>query len=176
MPRTLEKQQPSLVPDADIEVLDEGGRPLLVMPQTQVLRQKLRHHTVLVCLRNANGHVFLYKSEEQEGIWLPAIHGRVVAGESRHDAAMRLLKNVFGISRVAVSDVARFRQPAADSAGNVDVTLFLTAKTSAVPRFREQDAPDGIFVDREELRAVMRDYPHMVTPFWNLALPYFISG
>lgn len=178
MPRTpLKKTLPPVV-DGVIEVLDDEGKTLLIMPQGQAIRQKLRHHTVLVCLRNARGHIFLYKktaasSDAQGETWLPAAHGRVVAGESRYGAGIRLLDHMFGISGVELFEAATFKQPVEGPVSNAVTTLFLTAKTSTIPRLRDQEASDGIFVDREEFRAIMRDYPHMVTPFWSLALPYF---
>ncbi|SBV94284.1 hypothetical protein KL86DPRO_10672 [uncultured delta proteobacterium] len=181
MPRTPHKKNLPPVVDGVIEVLDDEGKPLLIMPQGQALRQKLRHHTVLVCLRNARGHIFLHKKtaagsgDAQGEAWLPAAHGRVVAGESRYGAGIRLLDHVFGISGVELFEAATFKQPAGGLAGNAVTTLLLTAKTSIIPRLRDQEASDGIFVDREEFRAIMRDYPHMVTPLWSLALPYFFA-
>lgn len=161
-----------------MEVLDDEGKTLLIMPQRQVIRQRLRHHAVLVSLRNADGHIFLYKKtvassgNAQGGTWFSAAYGQLVAGESRLDAGMRLLHSVFGISGVELFEVARFRQPVENPGGNPITTLFLTAKTTIIPKLREEEASEGIFVDKEEFRALMRDFPHMAPPLWNLALPY----
>ena len=171
-----------LFSEASIAVMDAVGNDLLIMPETQIVRQKLRHRTVLVALRNTHGHVFLYKSsaagsgsDQQGEVWLPAVHGRVLADESRHDAALRLLGETLGIAELELFEAARFSHSEIGHVENVETTLFLTAKTSALPRMRTQDSLDGMFVDKEELRAIIRDYPHMVTPFWNLALPYFFT-
>lgn len=170
-------------PESGIEVIDVAGKPFLVMPQEQVLRQRLRHRAVLACLRNTKGRIFLYKkniaaaAEGSNDIWLPALHGRVMAGESRYDAASRLLETQLGITGLELFEVARFTQPASGPAvnliENIETTLFLTAKTSAIPRLREHEGQEGMFVDEEELRAILRDYPHMLPPLWNPALPYF---
>jgi isopentenyl-diphosphate delta-isomerase len=163
-----------------VTVIDDMGKDLLIMPENQVARQKLRHRTVLVALRNLHGHVFLYKSaagsDQQGETWLLAVHGRVLAGESRYDAALRLLGETFGITELELYEAAQFSQPETEPAGNAETTLFLTAKTSALPRMHTQDPLDGMFVDREELRAIIRDYPHMVTSLWSLALPYFFAS
>lgn len=164
-------------PQPDIEVIDAAGSPLLVMPQDQVLRQKLRHKTVLVCLQNVRGNIFLYKpmAETSGDMWLPGVYGRVFAGESRHDAAIRLLDHGLGITGLDIAATARFTELTPGTVENVDITLFLTAKTSAIPRPREQEGREGMFVDREELRAIARDYPDMLPSFWTPALAYFFA-
>lgn len=166
------------VAETGVEIIDGAGRTLLVMPREQVVRQRLRHRTVLVCLRNMQGAIFLHKkmsAGDGGEAWLPAAHGHVLAGESRHDAAVRLLDRELGISGLEVSETARFA-PAYGSAGNAEATLFLTAKTSALPRVPEPESQEGMFVDQEEFKAILRDYPNMLPPPWNLALPYFFSG
>lgn len=172
-------RKPLLAPEPGVEIIDAAGKTLLVMPREQVLRQRLRHRAVLVCLRNTRGGIFLHKkysAGDGGETWLPAVHGLVLAGESRLDAAVRLLSAELGISGLEVSEVARFAQSASGSAENVETTLFLTAKTSALPRLPEPESHEGMFVDQEEFKAILRDYPHMLPPLWNLALPYFFSG
>ncbi len=174
MPMKSKRQKSPPFPDVAIDVIDNAGKPLLTMPQSLVLRQKLRHRTVLVCLRNADSHIFLYKNpagtgDAQGETWLPAIFGRVLSGESRHAAGVRLLDRVFGITGLEIYETARFTPPPAGPSGNVEVSLFLTAKTSIIPHIRDQE---GMFVDGEEFRAILRDYPHMVTPLWNQVFPY----
>ena len=111
--------------------------------------------------------------EQQGDVWLPSAYGCVWAGESCLAAGSRLLDEVFGISGVELLEVAKFSEPATSGWGNTAVTLFLSAKTSAIPRLGEHGGLEGIFVDREEFRAITRDYPHMLTPPWNQAIPYF---
>ncbi len=177
------RQTAQIFPDKGITVIDDAGNDLLIMPENQVIRQKLRHRAVLVALRNQQGLIFLYKSlaapsspDQQGEAWLPAVFGRVLARESRYDAALRLLDETLGITELELIEAARFSQPETELIGKVETTLFLTAKTSALPRMRAQDPLDGMFVDREELRAIIRDYPHMVTPLWSLTLPYFFTS
>lgn len=172
-------RKPSLVPEPGVEIIDAAGSALLVMPREQALRQRLRHRIVLVCLRNTRGGIFLHKkSSAGDGgeTWLPAVYDLVLAGESRQDAAVRLLGAEFGISGLEVFEAARFAQPASGPVGNVEATLFLTAKTSALPRLPELDNQEGMFVDQEEFKAILRDYPHMLPPLWSFALPYFFAG
>lgn len=172
-------RKPPLVSEPGVEIIDAAGNTLLVMPREQALRQRLRHRLVLVCLRNTRGGIFLHKkisAGDGGETWFPAVHDLVLAGESRHDAAVRLLGAELGISGLEVSEAARFTQPPSGPAGNVETTLFLTAKTSALPRLPEPENQGGMFVDQEEFKAILRDYPHMLPPLWSLALPYFFSG
>jgi|GEM_PF-3062802 len=172
-------RKPPLVPEPGVEVIDAAGRTLLVMPREQVFRQGLRHRAVLVCLRNTQGGIFLHKKASAgDGgeTWFPAVHGLVLAGESRHDAAIRLLGVELGISGLEMFEAARFALSASGPAENVETTLFLTAKTSALPRLSEPEVHEGMFVDQEEFKAILRDYPHMLPPLWSQILPYFFSG
>lgn len=158
----------TVLPDDFIEVVDNGNRPLLIMPQRQVLRQHLRHRSVIVCLRNLAGDIFLHKRsvpEKHGGLWTLAASGRVLAGESRYAAAERCLETEQGITRLELVEAASI--PPSSATRNAETTLFLTARTSAIPQ-----AAEGIFVDREEFRAILRDFPHMVTPFLHLAGSY----
>ena len=179
MPAAARRLNTTVANESGIEILDNAGKTLCIMPEGPAMRQKLRHRAVLVCLRNAQGHIFLYKktaaspADLQGDIWLPAVYGRVLAGEARYDTGERLLEQMFGISGVDLFKAATFRQPAAE---NADTTLFLTARTSSMPRVNEREASDGMFVDREEFRAIMRDFPHMATPLWSLVLPYIFPS
>jgi hypothetical protein len=155
-------RQVKTIPTDDlIEIIDEAGRPLLVMPQRLAIRQNLRHKRILVCLCNPAGDIFLHP---RGGLWDLAASAPVLAGESRYDAAQRCLDEALRIRGVELFETAKIIPPAPKD--HVDVTLFLTAGTSAIPRTRE-----GMFVDKEECQAMLRDFPHMVTPFLRLALP-----
>jgi len=179
MPKKILRHEPFSVTEPPIEVIDDAGKTLLIMPQAQILRQRLRHRTVLVCLRNAKGLLYLFKrpiitpGEQRRDAWVPAAHGPVFAGESCYDAGARLLEQVFGLFDVELFEAATFSQSATSPEGNSTVTLFLSARTSAIPRLSDQDNPEGLFVDQEEFRAITYNYPYMVTPFWNQVIPYF---
>ena len=181
MPKKTPHHEIPAAPEAHIEVIDDNGKTLLIMPQMQVLRQKLRHRTVLVSLRNARGLLYIFKrpiitpGELHRDVWVPAAHGAVFARESCHEAGTRLLKQVFGFSDVELVETATFSQSPTSPEGNIAVTLFLSARTSAIPRLSDQDGAEGMFVDREEFRALTHNYPYMVTPFWNKVIPYFFS-
>lgn len=171
------KKQPPV--DMHLEVTDNTGTPLLIMPEKQVLRHKLRHKGVIVCLRNLQGQVFLYKRPQQpsmphSGLWSFAASGRVYAGESFYDAAERRLEEEVAVTGLELTEVARL-EPSPQT-GNAEAALFMTARCSVLPRIPEPGVQNGMYVDQEELRALLRDFPHMLTPFLHLAAPYLFSN
>lgn len=170
------KKQP--LPEILLEVTDTGGKSLLIMPEEQVLRHKLRHKGVIVCLRNLRGQVFLYKRPQSAvphgGLWSFAASGRVYAGESFYDAAERRLEEELAITGLDLAEVARL-EPSPQT-GNAETALFLTARSSVLPRVPEPGMQTGMYVDQEELRALLRDYPHMVTPFLPLVASHLFTN
>lgn len=169
----MKRHKKNTPPDTFVEVLDNENKPLLIMPQHQAVRHNLRHRGVAVCLRNLTGHIFLHQrpvSEAHGGQWNLAASGRVLAGESCYAAAERRLEEELGITGLQLFETTAI--PASPATGNVAVALFATMKTSAIPK-----AQEGIFVDREELRAILRNFPHMVTPLLHAAVPHlYFSG
>ena len=166
------------IPEVSVEVLDNTNTVLLVMPLKQVLRQKLRYRVVLVSLRNGRGEVFLHKRsvshlESHIGLWNLAASGPVLAGESRYMAAARRLEEELGISGIELHEAARIAPTLMTD--NTELTLYISSKNSAIPRMKPEEAHEGMFVDREEIRAIMRDFPHMITPHLHLAQPYLFS-
>lgn len=167
------RKQPSF--EVLLEVTDNTGSPLLIMPEEQVLRHRLRHKGVIVCLRNLHGQIFLYKRPQQAsiphgGLWSFAASGRVYAGESFYDTAERLLEDEVAVTGLELTEVARL-EPTTQT-GNAEAAVFVTARSSVLPRIPELGVQNGMYVDQEELRALLRDFPHMVTPFLQLAAPY----
>lgn len=155
-----------------LEVTDNAGKPLLIMPETQVYRHKLRHKGVIVCLRNPRGQFFLYKRPQQASVpygklWIFAASGKVLAGESYYDAALRCLEEGLAITGLELTEVTRLAP--SPQTGNAETALFVTARNSILPRVPEPGVPNGTYVDQEELRALLKDFPHTVTPFLQLS-------
>lgn len=162
-----------------VEVVDAANRPLLHMPLELVRRQRLRHKAVAVCLRNKRGHIFLHKpsaggSFEQAGQWSFSATGRVFAAESCHDAALRELRETLAVTELDLYEAGAIAPCAVTE--NAEVFLFLSAKTAAIPQMREQDFWDGMFVDKEEFAALVRDFPYMVAPLLQLAAPRLFTA
>lgn len=170
------KRQTAPVPTGPrIEILDTADKPLMVMPVGPALKQDLRHKTVMVCLRNTRGHLFMRKCPAggdiaYSGLWNVAASGIVLAEEACRDTAARLLREETGISGLECTQIDRL--PPSPLTGNTVTAVFMTGKTSAIPRLESSDIQEAMYVDREELLAFLRDYPHMATPFLRLAAQY----
>lgn len=161
-----------------VEVLDAAGKPLLRMPLERVRRQRLRHRAVAVCLRNGNGLVFLHKQpttggQEPAGQWNFSASTKVAAGESSYDAALRKLREELDITGLELYHAGAIKP--CEITENAEVALFLTAKSATIPRMRGQEPWDGMFVDKEEFAALLRDFPYMMAPVLQLAGPYLFS-
>lgn len=154
-----------------VEVVDAAGKPFLIVPLDLAFRQKLRHRSVIACLRNMQGDVFLHKrpsfeTKDHAGVWGFSASGRVFAGESCYEAALRRLEEELRITDLELSEVGRLLPSSLTE--HTETVVFLSTKTSAIPR----NMKDGVFVDREEIMAILRDFPHMVTPDFHLAIPH----
>ena len=161
-------------PETLLEVLDASGKPLLLMPQQAVARQGLQHRAVLVCLKDRSDKIFVHKRPAGAALypamWDISACGHLVAGESHHDAAIRLLKEQLGIDSMDFF-APHGVQDAFPGPGNALFRLFITARTSAIPKPDTGEIHDGMFVDQEELEALEREFPEQITPFLRLAIP-----
>ncbi len=152
--------------DVFLEVLDQAGRPLLVMPRDRVLRQRLRHRLVVVCLYDREGRVYIQKRASgrslHPGLWTISAAGHVLAGEGRADAAQRELAEELGIHGLELT--LSVLAPPSPVTNNAEVSLFSTNPVSSVPRLNPDAVEEGMFVDHDELRAMVTDLPHLLTP------------
>lgn len=149
-----------------VEVLDGKGRPLLLMPKESAQRQHLPHKMVLVALRDRNGKLYLHKRSKtrarQPSLWNISVSGPVLAGEARADTALRRLAEDLGIRDVPLRKQAVI--PPSAATDNMEVTLFLAGPTTLPPSPDSSVAEEGMYVDQDELEALARDLPQMLTP------------
>ncbi len=170
-PVTRKKHPPrtsafSPVEQEQLEVLDSAGNPLLVMPRETVLRQRLPYKVALVALRDQNGGIYLHKRSgartRRPGLWGLSAAGVVLAGEAREDAARRNLAEELRIRDADLRVLACL--PPSEETGHAELTLF-TAERPASSLFRDPLAGEGgMYVDQDELEALARDLPHLLTP------------
>lgn len=149
-----------------LEITDERDRPLMVMPIAQARRQTLRHRVVLVMLHDAEGRVYLQKRAANKhrypSRWDLSATGHVQAGESREDAALRELREELGIAAGRL--VRRAEIPASEATGFAHITLFAAGPVGEAPRPNPDEVADGMFVDADELNALLEHFRDMLTP------------
>jgi isopentenyl-diphosphate delta-isomerase len=149
-----------------LEITDERDRPLMVMPIAEARRQTLRHRVVLVMLHDTEGRIYLQKRGATKhlypGRWDLSATGHVRAGEAREDAAQRELREELGITAVRL--VRRAEVPASEETGFAHITLFAAGPTAETPRPNPDEVADGMFVDADELNALLEHFRDMLTP------------
>lgn len=149
-----------------LEITDERDRPLMVMPIAQARRQPLRHRVVLVMLHDAEGRVYLQKRAATKhlhpGRWDLSATGHVQAGESREDAALRELREELGITAGRL--IRRAEIPATEATGYAHITLFAAGPVGEAPQPNPEEVADGMFVDADELDALLEHFRDMLTP------------
>ena len=152
--------------DELLEVLDEKSRPFIIMPRSTVLEQGLRYHTVLVLVRNRDRQIYIHKrsalKKSYPGLWNVSVAGLVQAGEALEDAALRELSEELGVSGLPLSHATSI-SPSSDTDW-AHVSLFLSNPANLLLNPNPDEISEGMFVDEDELTALIRDMPEMLTP------------
>lgn len=154
-----------------VELSDELNRPLMVVPRVGVRRLGLFRRVVLIALRDVHGRVFLQQRgphcDAMAGFWDLSATGHIRAGEARDDAARRELEEELGITSVRMR---RKAEHAPDARMHSFSTLYLAGPTSQQPVPNPAEVSGGMFVDAEELAALVAYEPDRITPALRWAL------
>lgn len=148
-----------------VDIVDRHDRPLMVMPLAEAHRQSLYHRSVLVLVFGPQGKLYLQKRGPHKSLYpnrydLSAT-GHVQAGESRLEAAARELREELGLraKTLTVLDTVS----ASEQTGYEFTTLFSAGRSDEAPRPNPEEVAGGMFVDRVELAALVRDYRDCLT-------------
>lgn len=149
-----------------IEIVDSGDHPLGVMPLDEAHRQALPHRSVLVVIYDGPGRVYLQRRCRSKAVypgrWDLSATGHVQAGESRHGAAMRELEEEL---RVRASKLTLLVEVPACAETNWEfVALYAASGVVGEPSPNPDEVMDGMFVDRDELDAMVQNFREMLTP------------
>jgi hypothetical protein len=150
--------------DELLEVLDEKGTPLLLMPRPSVLRQNLPRRTALAALRDREGKIYLRRPQGRKsmaGLWDISAARLILACESAYDAAMRAMRETLGLEPSRLENRGEIRA-CPDTDWN-HILLFVSAPSVALVNPPPGEACDGMFVDREELEALRRHMPELLS-------------
>ena len=151
----------STAADRLVEVLDQRGRPLLLMPKQAALALNMPHRVALVCLRDRGGRLWLTRGRqtpEAPQCWDFAARGQVLAGEARAGAAARLLKEALGLPDT--QPVQQAVLPPLAFEGARQCILF-----TAVQRGGQVVArTEGMFVDKDELAGLAEHFADLLSP------------
>lgn len=168
--------QPPPQPPEAVEIVDLGDRPLGIMPLSEAHRQALPHRSVLVLVYDGQGKVYIQKRSPGKalypGRWDVSATGHVMAGESRLDAAARELEEELRVRPSRLDLAAEF--PAGPDSGWEFTALYRATGLRVAPAPNPQEVADGMFVDRDELRALIGEFREHLTPAlvtcWEMGL------
>lgn len=149
-----------------VEVVDENDRPLMVMSAADVHKQPLRHRVVLTLLYDADGRIYLQRRALTKtlypGLWDLSSTGHVLAGESREHAALRELNEELRVFPGKVTQIVHI--PASQKTDYASISLFSARLGGETPCPNQAEVSEGMFVDNEELDAMMNNFRELLTP------------
>ena len=150
------------VADNLVEILDQLGRPLLLMPKQAALSRNMPHRMVLVSLYERGGRLWLARSRRQKSdtpsCWDFSARGQVLAGEARAGAVMRLLEETLGLADV--HPVQRAVLPPLVFEGAWRFTLFTVVRR----RGQISSGAEGMLVDKDELAGLAEHFSDFLSP------------
>jgi isopentenyl-diphosphate delta-isomerase len=152
--------------DEILEVLDAKDRPFMLMPRKQALQQKLALKIVLVVIRDQNGKIYIHQRSKKKSTyaqtWAVSAAGYVKAGESFEDAALRELAEELSVISVKLKLAATAR-PSPDN-DNSQIALFVSNPARLIINADPGEISSGMFVDKDELEALLREMPELISP------------
>jgi isopentenyldiphosphate isomerase len=161
-----------------VEVVDAENRPLAVLPLIEAHRQLLLHRSVQVLVFDAEDRLFLRKrpakAEAYAGRFDVSVAGHVWAFEALLDAALRELLATLNLRAERLRLVASL--PASPHTGQEFVSLYSAGRVSHPLVLDPERAAEGLFVSREELSWLVREYREMLCPglvlLWEQGLAF----
>lgn len=166
--RSQSVQNPAFAPISDelIEVLDENARPFMLMPRAAALAQRMAYQVVLIVVRDRQDRIYIHRRADAKknyaGLWNVSASGFVKAGEALEDAAVRELSEELGITGLSITLVATVGPSADTDWGRI--SLFVSSPANILVNPDPKEISAGMFVDEDELKALLRDMPEMLTP------------
>jgi hypothetical protein len=143
-----------------MEITDTRDRPLMLMQPDAALRQNLYHRIACVALYGKEKRLQICKRSgtmmDAQGLW-DLCSGPVLAGESREDAARRLILSHTGLTEPMPAEI--LRRPA-----DRDLPAHLTLFAARLPRGILPDRQETMSVDADELEGLVAHAPELFAP------------
>ena len=156
---------PDTIKNALVDIVDEHDKPFMVMSALEAIRQNLCRRFVMVALYG-DDKLYLQKRSFHDifypSLWDISACGHVHAGESREDAARRLLEKKMGIR--ATHMFLQAKRPARREEGNMHISLFQATAPAAFPAPDNEDVDDILALDSDELSVFYREFRERLTP------------
>jgi isopentenyl-diphosphate Delta-isomerase len=179
--------QGSTAPRDEVQLLDDGGRPIGVAPRAEVHTSATPLHLAFSCyLSRPDGDLLLTRraltKRTWPGVWTNSFCGHPRPGEPVEDAIARHARHELG---VRVEDIVcvlpDFRYRATDASGIVEneVCPVYLAVTEEEPVPRPDEVMELRWVDPHQVRQLVATAPFLVSPWMVLqveALPTLRQG
>jgi len=153
----------SVATDRLVEILDQRGRPLLLMPKQAAQARNMPHRVALVILRERGGRLWLarkpprHKSDSPRP-WDFSARGQVLAGEAQASAAARLLHEELGVPDA--QPVLHAVLPPLAFEGARQCTLFTAVRRGG----QVFSQTEGMLVDADELAGLAEHFSDLMSP------------
>jgi len=151
-----------------LEVTDQEGNVVGLLPRGQIHEQKLFHKAVHIFLFNPEGQIYLQKrsrlKDENPGKWDSSASGHVSPGEPYPVAARRELKEELGLL-CGLSEVGRL---SASPETSYEYVVLFKGTTRKIPKPNPLEIEEGRFVDPAELEEWLAKRPEDFTPTFKI--------
>jgi isopentenyl-diphosphate delta-isomerase len=152
----------SVAADRLVEMLDQRGRPLLLVPKQTAQARNMPHRVALVILRERGGRLWLVRRPRQktdrQRYWDFSARGQVLAGEAQESAAARLLQEALDMPDT--QPILQAVLPHLPFEGARQCTLFTVIRRGG----QVFSQHDGMFVDKDELTGLAEHFPDLLSP------------
>lgn len=156
---------PDTLRNALLDIVDDQDKPFMVTSALEAIRQNLCRRFVMVVLYGGD-KLYLQKHSSQNiffpSCWDVSACGHVHAGESREDAARRLLEKKLGVR--ATHMLLQAKRPAQREEGNIHISLFQAIAPAAFPAPDNEDVEDILALDKDELFVFYKEFRENFTP------------
>ncbi len=162
--------------EEQLEIFDARNQLIMYMPRGSALRQQLRRRVALAALMDGQDRLFVTRLAKSQpfypGCWNISAMGYTHRGETVEEAAQRELLaglNYRESSRESTKESPSglrlvISLPPSEATRNAEVHLFRTKPCAVFPAINREILDDGLFLDQEEVAALLREMPESVSP------------
>ncbi|MBU0979827.1 MAG: NUDIX domain-containing protein [Nanoarchaeota archaeon] len=146
--------------EEQVEVVDDEGKVLRIVPRSVMREENLRHKSTVILVFNSKGEVFIHKRSMEKDVF-PGVYdifcgGVVGAGESFDEAAKRELAEELGIGDAEPKFLFKYRYKDDKTSNFFHV---YSAIYDGLIEFRDGEIDEGFFMPLEKVEGFMAKNP-----------------
>ncbi len=155
--------------DPLVDILDNLGNPLLSMPLSMCIKQKLTREIAIVFITNLENQLIICKkkntkSDKTQKLWDIPVYTDIYSNEFAEEAALRKLYEEFRISPSTINKIIRI--PLNHNNNTVLANVFITKKIE----FQEEkntvyrQDKEIMYINLTELKSIISHSPELFAP------------